>query len=423
MAEITQTVGVEIIPEMTGNEKDFAIEDIASGYPHIGVSRKTTDYFADKYFEERRVNEARESATLEEKTKGFAKQFALNNRILKAFSDIGNLYGAGANYDKDPDYNMTDEYAINVLQANQLPIDYFGYIRKSNSRRQTRHLVRYFNDIERTKRYVNETITEGWQTTAAVSGSLIDVDFAVGFGLGASVKSLSLAKLVALDATAETALSIAKMSVDDKYRLEDAFIDVAIGTVVSGAGANLGKYLRRKALRDEVARSSSSKAFTQDTPDFDTIMKEADELKPKMSNEVDNFKKNIDEMLSEQSSKKYMSDEEIERLVAERNRRIVKSNEDAYWEARKTALAKNFSKNYEVNRKVFFAKQEKIANSAKLNKLANDIDNLKLKRTAALDKGKDVSKLDAEIKSLTKSFDDTLKAYTETHRPRRIEFC
>ncbi len=211
----------------------------------------------------RKTDKARDEASFTQFTEGFMAQAKKSNTINKIWNWTDkSLHSMDDNdvYKK----SMDDSVAMELLQTNDLQPKYFSALREAGSKEEQDYVINTAIREQETDEMINNTLSETASITASVTGALVDIDMAVGFGVGALYsKSANIAKILAYEGVGEVGLAATHMAMDEDYTLEDGVFDIVLGTSIA-AGATVmlrgANRPRQVELTDKSAIKMSSDA-------------------------------------------------------------------------------------------------------------------------------------------------------------------
>jgi hypothetical protein len=135
---------------------------------------------------------------------------------------------------------MDDELADSILVTNGLGTEDFKAIRGSKTQAELDLRLAWAKSDAETSDRVNKTIGEAGRITAMGLGIVSSPEMLVGVGVGAMYKaSASIARIAAMEGGGAAFVAASRLTLDEKYTLEDAFIDTTLGAFV-GAGVTKG---------------------------------------------------------------------------------------------------------------------------------------------------------------------------------------
>ena len=151
---------------------------------------------------------------------------ALKTNTAKKIFDVA----FAPQFEPREDFVNNDEVTLHGLESYGVGTKYFKEVRDSKSYAEFSYYLRKAHEDTRIDDMISNSLSSAGRTTASVAGAIVDVDIALGFGAGALYKAgTSLAKIAAIEGTAEAALAATHYAVDDTYNLDDAALDMTIG--------------------------------------------------------------------------------------------------------------------------------------------------------------------------------------------------
>ena len=176
-----------------------------------------------------------DKATYHEKQSAFFYQALKSNTAKKIFD-----WTFSPSFEPDPAFENNDDVTLETMKHYNVGMKHYGAIRDSKSYAEMMYHTRAAFTEDNIDTKIENSLTNRAKTTASVVGAIADVDIAIGFGVGAFYKAgTSLAKITAIEGTAEAGLAATHYLADEKYTLEDAAFDMVLGTSVAVGATKL----------------------------------------------------------------------------------------------------------------------------------------------------------------------------------------
>lgn len=208
--------------------------------PEAGYSVYGNAYLAVQ--EKERLIETRANASIFEKTEAFGKTAAEPNMMVEWIKRA-----TTADYEPDPEFieNNSDDRVQSIIEANQLHKESFLRLREAKSVWEEGEILQDLLDKRVSQEFVQDKLSEGWQTAASVTGSLVDIDTAIiGPLTGILGKGKKTADIAKTTFKIETTGVAVKASVEDDYHaLKEGILDITVGTL---ADTTIAKYFSKE---------------------------------------------------------------------------------------------------------------------------------------------------------------------------------
>ena len=216
----------EPIPEIDLQAEINAPSEIGIANP-FGASQREVS--------EQQTRDNVEKATHGEKQSAFFYQALKSNTAKKIFD-----WTFSPKFEEDPAFENSDDVTLSTMQTYNVGMEHYGEIRDSNSYAEMMYKTRAAFTEDNIDDKIQNSLTNRAKTTASIVGAVADVDIAIGFGVGLTYKAgTSLAKVAAIEGVAEAGIASAHYLADEKYTLEDAALDMALGTSVAVGATKL----------------------------------------------------------------------------------------------------------------------------------------------------------------------------------------
>ncbi len=214
---------------------NLTVEEVSGGLETPVTPSDSVFKIAETIQAETDKNMNIENADTLHKSEAFVEAAKNTNFVVEAFRATDKAYG-DSHFDVDKNFAIDDEMAIQYLATNKLPMQYFGDVRNAKSKAHLDFITPRLKERIATDDMIQETIGEGAQMAAGVTGAVIDIDVVAGMGMGAVLKSTSVAKIVMAEGSLEVGLGTARQFIKDDYTAGDMVFDVAVGTGLAAGG-------------------------------------------------------------------------------------------------------------------------------------------------------------------------------------------
>ncbi len=171
----------------------------------------------------------------------FLREAMKNNTLIKVLNAASDY---AHQFEPDENFTIDDDTTNALIQSNELAHKYWGEIRQSKSQKEVQHKINKFRQESYYDNVINNTLSDNARTTAAVVGNIADVELVGGLAIGGMYSlSTNIAKVAMYEGAFEASMAVTNYVTDEKYTVEDGFIDTMFGTVIASGATQLAKSL------------------------------------------------------------------------------------------------------------------------------------------------------------------------------------